>query len=245
MLRTEIAEIMQNTSAMFDIAEKVEYKRNLTSEEKEIYEISDAWCKEIANRGFDRDREIAQFIQKTINEELYNAPDELLDMLFERGSIGEFDDAEYFKNPKNTLAAHEAAKGGTVDRSFIDIPFVKPIVKNRQVETDLSYVDMRKNGFKSVATLTTMAKEALQNALFYDVFAQIDAALVSGEQVIAVTGAKPTQDAVDQFNLYLLDRNTNPTAVCLTKYAQALGRMDGRAQYLSPNMKEKMLQMCA
>ncbi len=41
-------------------------------------------------------------------------------------------------------------------------------MENRQVETDISYVDLRKNGFKSIATLTTFMKEACQNALFYD-----------------------------------------------------------------------------
>lgn len=238
MLNTEIAEVMQQSGRMFDIAEKVEYKRNLTAEEKEIFEISDAWAKSIADRGYDRDHEIASFISKTINEELYNAPDELLDMLFERGSIGEFDDTEYEHQPKNTLIAHEAAKGGTVDRSFIDFSVVKPIVRNRQVETDLSYVDMRKNGFKSIATLTTYAKEALQNAMFYDVFAMIDAALVSGDNVINAGGAVPTQQAVDAFNLYLLDRDSNAVAVTLTKYAQALGRMAGRAQYLSDSQRD-------
>ena len=46
-LKVEVAEIMNKPGTMFEVAEKVEYKRNLTSEEKEIYEISDAWCKDL------------------------------------------------------------------------------------------------------------------------------------------------------------------------------------------------------
>lgn len=237
-LRTEIAELMNKPGTMFDVAEKVEYKRNLSAEEKEIFEISDAWVREIGKTGNDKDHEIAAFVNKVINEEIYNAPDELLDQLFDRGSIGEFDDAEYTKTPKNTLEAHDAAKGGTVDRSWIDWTAIKPITKNAQIETDISYVDMRKNGFKSVATLTTYAKEALQNKLFYDVFSMVDKAIVGGEQLVTVSGKLPTQSAVDQFNLYLLDRNSDAVAVCLSKYAQALGRMDGRAQYMSDAMKD-------
>lgn len=238
-LKVEVAELMNKPGAMFDLAEKVDYKQNLTAEEKEMYEISDSWAREIGESGLDKDHEIAAFIKKTINEEVYNAPDELLDSIFERGSIGEFDDIEYVGTPKNTLEAHEAAKGGTVDRSWIDFGAVKPITKNRQVETDLSYVDLRKNGFKSIATLTTYAKEALQNALFYDVFSMIDNALVSGDNVIDAAGDMPTQEAVDKFNLYLLDRAAAPVAVCLSKYAQALGRMEGRKDHLSDNQRDE------
>lgn len=238
-LKIEVAELMEKPGVMYDVAEKVEYKRNLSTEEKEIYEISDAWCKEIGKTGCDEKKEIAAFVNKVVNEEIYNAPDELLDSMFDRGSIGEFDDEEFTKTPKNTLEAHEAAKGGTVDRSYIDFTAVKSIVRNRQIETDLSYVDLRKNGFKSVATLTTYAKEALQNALFYDVFSMIDNAIVGGEQLVTAGGKVPTQTAVDSFNLYLLDRDPSAVAVCLSKYAQALGRMSGRAQYMSDAMKDE------
>lgn len=238
-LKIEVAELMEKPGVMYDVAEKVEYKRNLTNEEKEIYEISDAWCKEIGKTGCDEKKEIAAFVNKVVNEEIYNAPDELLDTMFDRGSIGEFDDEEFTKTPLNTLEAHEAAKGGTVDRSYIDFTAIKPITRNRQIETDLSYVDLRKNGFKSVATLTTYAKEALQNALFYDVFTMIDNAIVGGEQLVTAGGKVPTQVAVDAFNLYLLDRDPSAVAVCLSKYAQALGRMDGRSQYMSDAMKDE------
>ena len=238
-LKIEVAELMEKPGVMFDVAEKVEYKRNLTNEEKEVFEISDAWAREIGKTGNDKDCEIAAFVNKVVNEEIYNAPDELLDSMFDRGSIGEFDDEEFIKTPKNTLEAHEAAKGGTVDRSYIDFTAIKPITKNRQIETDLSYVDLRKNGFKSVATLTTYAKEALQNVLFYDVFSMIDNAIVGGEQLVTAGGKVPTQTAVDAFNLYLLDRDPAAVAVCLSKYAQALGRMDGRSQYMSNAMKDE------
>ena len=238
-LKVEVAEIMNKPGTMFEVAEKVEYKRNLTNAEKEIYEISDAWAREIGKTGNDKDHEIAAFVNKVINEEIYNAPDELLDQIFERGSIGEFDDAEYTGKPKNTLVAHEAGFGGTVDRSWLDFSAIKPITRNHQLETDISYRDLRRDGFKSIATLTTYAKEALQNKLFFDVFSMIDKAIVGGEQVVTVAGKVPTQAAIDEFNLYLLDRNPDAVAVCLSKYAQAMGRMEGRSQYLSNSMKDE------
>lgn len=237
-LKIEFAEVMEKPGTMYALAEKTEYKRNLTNEEKEIYEISDAWCREIGKTGNDEKRELAAFVTKVLNEEIYNSPDDLLDTIFDRDSIGEFDNEEFTKTPKNTLEAHEAAKGGTVDRSYIDYSAIKPITRNRQIETDISYVELRKNGFKAVATLTTYAKEALQNRLFYDAFTMIDNAIVGGEQLVAAGGKVPTQKAVDAFNLYLLDRDPSSVAICLSKYAQALGRMDGRAQYMSDAMKD-------
>lgn len=238
-LNTEIAELMDKTGTMFEVAEKVEYKQSLTSEEKDIYEVANAWAKSIGEKGYDDNREIAAFVNKTVTEEIYNAPDELLDTMFDRGTIGEFDDVEYTKTPKNTLEAIEAAKGGTVDRSWIDFTAIKPITKNRQVETDISYADLRKNGFKSVATLATYAKEALQNALFYDVFSMIDTAIVGGEQLITAGGKVPTQTATDALTLYLLDRNPDAVAICLSKYAQALYRMSGYEKYLSNTQKDE------
>lgn len=43
ILNTEMKDIMSKKHVLFDVAEKVEYKRELTAEEKEIADISDAW----------------------------------------------------------------------------------------------------------------------------------------------------------------------------------------------------------
>ena len=77
-IRNEIDALMKDNSVLFEVAEKVEYKRDLTAEEKEIAEISDEWAKEIGRTGKDPDCTIAEFINRTVNEELYNTPDELL-----------------------------------------------------------------------------------------------------------------------------------------------------------------------
>lgn len=237
-ITSEIKDIMSKEGVLFDVAEKVEYKRQLNAEEKEIAEISDQWAKEIGKTAKDPECTIAEFINRTVNEEVYNAPDELLDQIFNRGSIGEFDDVEGHKDPKNTLVAHEAAKGGTVDRSYIDISVLKPTWKNRQVETDLSYVDLRRNGFKSIATLATFMKEACQNALFFDALSMADNAVTGGEQVINVSGATPTLEAMDKLSLYLNDRGSDNVIITLNKYAQAIRRMTNFNQYMSDAMKD-------
>ncbi len=238
-IKSEIDELMQKDGVLFEVAEKVEYKRELNAEEKEIAEISDHWAREIGKTGKDPDCTVAEFITRTVTDELYNAPDELLDQIFVRGTVGEFDDTEGHKDPKNTLVAHEAAKGGTVDRSYIDISVLKPTWRNRQIETDLSYVDLRRNGFKSVATLTTFMKEACQNALFYDALSLADEAVTGGEQLIAVEGKTPTLEAMDKMSLYLNDRGSDNVIIALSKYAQAIRRMPNFAQYMSNDMKNE------
>ena len=236
MLKTEIAEV-QNNGKMFEIAQKSTYGLKMSTEEREAVALCDSWVKEVAEKG-DPNKEIAAFIKRTVNEKVYDAPDELLDMMFDRGTVGEFDDYEVTKTPKNTLVAYEAAKGGTVDRSWIDFSVLKPTWKNRQVEFDLSYADMRKNGFKSIATLTNYAEEALKNALFFDAFSIVDAAITGGDQLIIEATTNPTLASMDELSLYLLDRNaTGSVAVCLSRYAKAIGRMPGYSEYMSDSMK--------
>lgn len=235
MMKSEIAEL-QNNGKMYDISEKITHNVKIDTIEKEAVDLCDAWVKEVAEKG-DPTKEIAAFMKRTINEKLYNSPDDLLDMVLDRGSVGEFDDYEAQKTPENTLVAHEAAKGGTVDRSWIDFSVLAPTWKNRQVETDLSYTDMRKNGFKSVATLTTYATEALQNALFADMFGAVDFAITGGDQVISVSGAKPTEEAMDRLTVYLLDRDSNATAIALNKYCQAIAKITGYSEYMTEAMK--------
>ena len=154
MTQIEIAELVKDTSVC-EIATKTVKKLNMTDNEKVVAEQLDEWARKIGETGHDPDHEIAAFITLTINDEFYDAPNELLDSMFERGSIGEFDDYEAVIQPvKNTLIAHEAARGGNVEKSYLDFSILKPTYRNRQVETQISYVDLRRSGWKSVALLT-------------------------------------------------------------------------------------------
>lgn len=238
MLKTEIAEFMNKDGQMFDIAQKITYNRNLTSEEKETFEVCDAWVKEIANNGYDKDLEIASFIKRTVADEVNNAPDELLDSMFERGAVGEFDDVDVQKTPKNTLEAYESAHGGNVDKSYIDFEILKPSWHHAQVEFEIPYRELRRGGFKSIAQYTNYSVEALRNKQFYQIFSAIDSAVTSGEQAITESTSKPTQASWDAFCLYLLERDSAPLAITLSKYSQALGRMSGFSSYMSDKMKD-------
>ncbi|MBQ5681898.1 MAG: hypothetical protein IIV26_00110 [Peptococcaceae bacterium] len=108
MTNIEIAEAIKDTN-MYELACKTNAELDLTDSEKVTVSQLDAYFKKVGERGADPEHEIAAFVKKAINEEIYNAPDELLDYLFNRDNIGEFDDFEGVTDPKNTLVAYETA----------------------------------------------------------------------------------------------------------------------------------------
>ena len=241
--KIEIAELMEKNGTMYDWAEKVNRGASLTAEENEISQVVDAWAKEIGTKGKDNDNEIAEFIIKTITDPVYNKPDALIEQMFEMESIGEFDDYVINKTPKNTLVAYESAKGGNVYKSYIDTSALTPTWKHAQVETEISYTQLRRGGFKSIANMAVFAKEALDNKKIKDVFSALDTAIAGGEQVFEVTGGESalTKTVLDKLSLYVLDHLADgDTGIMfgLNKYAQAIANMSGYTSYMSSTMKD-------
>lgn len=230
MTQIEIAELAKNAN-IYEIAQKtLNHKFSMNDGEKVVAEQLDEWARKIGETGNDPQNEIAAFITRTVNDEFYNAPDELMDMMFDRGTIGEFDDYEATIDPvKNTLVAYEAAKGGNVPASYLDISVLKPTWKNRQVETKITYADMRKNGWKSVALITDYAMRALENYRFADILGAIDAAITSGaENYINETGKTVSQATADALALYVNDRaDGDGVIVALSKYIQGMSKLTG------------------
>ncbi len=239
-LMTEVAELTAKPSKVFELAEKTHYNRFMNPEEKEAAQIFDAYFSRIPDVG-DNGNELSQFITRTVQDELYNAPDELLDTMFERGTIGEFDDYQSERVAKNTLVAYEAGKGGNVPRSYLNFEVIKPKTVNLQVESDISYRDIRKAAWKTVATLTTYMSEAAKNKMFYYILNAVDEAIPGGEQVITSQGSEPTMQDMDALTLYLNEyaNGENPFTVSLLKYCAKMRRMTGYAQYLSDAAKDE------
>lgn len=239
-LDIEVAELMKKPGRVYSVAEKTQYNLPMDAEDKEIAEVCEAHINELIDKG-DPDREIGQFVNRTVTDDTYNAPDELLDAMFDRGTIGENDDYQAGRTIRNTLVAHEAAKGGNVPKSYLHYEVIKPVWKNIQVETDISFMEIRRNGWKSIATLTTFMSESLKNKMFYDVFGMVDDMIAGGEQKIDAHGKEPTMQDMDALALYLNEYadGGNPFTVSLMKYCAKMRRMTGYAEYLSDAAKDE------
>lgn len=227
MMKPEIAEAIKNVN-IYEMAQKTEYRPSLlTSDEKTVIAELDKHFKAIGTIGADPNREIATFIEKVVEEEYYNAPDEIFDLIFDRGTVGEFDDVKITKTPKNTLKSYEAAKGGNVPRSFLDFSELETKTKMLQVETDISYADLRKNGWKSIATLTNCAIESLRNQKFYTIFNAINNAITVGaSNYLLETNNSLTQATMDAGALYTNDRAAGQgVCIALSKYIQQASKL--------------------
>ena len=241
MAKLEIASAIKDVN-MYELASKSNARVELEEDEKAIASQVNEWAKEIGETGHDKDHQISAFVQRVITDQFENYPVAILDQIFDRGSVGEDEGIEYARNPKNTLKAVEAAQGGNVERSFLDISKLVPTIKNLQIETDLSFADLRRNGWKTISLLSEYAVEALQNKMFANVFDTLDDAIASGaaNYIDGSAATLPTQALMDQLSLYIHDFNEGGSIVALSKYIQAISKLNGYASYLSDDMKNQL-----
>ncbi|MGP1411688.1 MAG: hypothetical protein ACTTKD_07625 [Peptoanaerobacter stomatis] len=159
MNKTAMASLIKEEGKLYSWATKVANRIDLTAEEKDISKEISAWANEIGNSGRDRDGSFASYIRAVITPELDASKDFLIDALFNQGQIGEFDRKDYTITPKNTLKAYDAAKGGNVPKSYLDLSKAYSNTKHSQVEFEIPYIEFRKpDSFKTVATYTTLKK---------------------------------------------------------------------------------------
>lgn len=237
---SELYSAMDKTGAMMQWADKVKYNAPLTQEETEFSECADAWAKEMGRTGCDPNHELAQLIDKALTVDVMAAPSELISRMFEEGSVGEFDDIQGVEEPKNTIQVHEAIAGGNVDRSFIDHKVFKPTWRSLAAETDISYQDLRRGGYRTVANLTAMIREAFEYKRVAMLLDEMDKAIASGNvNYIAEATALPTVASADAMALYLQDmtKDGKPLMFMLNKYRQALAKLQQADRWLTDAQK--------
>lgn len=227
-MEINVAEAIQNTN-MYELASKTIHGTSLTDTEQVVVAELDAKFREIGRTGYDKDHEISQFVQRVLTEELYNAPDELLDEIFDRDEIGANDDFELLADPKNTLVPYEAAPGGNVPKSYLDVSAITPKWVNRQIDTEISYQDLERGGWKTVAKIVEYAVAAFKNAMCKDIFTDIDNAIASGaDNYVAEAGATISQATADAVSLYLNDWAPGEGKIVgYTKYIQNISKLSG------------------
>ena len=237
MLNIEVAELMETEGKLMEFSQKVKHNIVLSAEEKEIASVIDAWAKEIGEGKRDA-YELSQYITKIVPPDVYDAPDEILDALFDRGSIGEFDDLQVITDAKNTLNAIESAKNGNVDKSYIDYSVLYPTWKHIQVETEVPMEKLRKGGYKTVSELVTFSEEAFRNKMFYMVFTAIDTAITAPSTQGFTSASAVTVLAADDAAGYMLDRGQSPILVGLSTLIRPMYKMTGYSTYQSDAMRD-------
>lgn len=238
MLKNEIAEIMLKDNTTATWAKKVKHNIELSNEENEITQVVDAWAKDI---GYGRTSayELSQFLAKSVQPEVYNAPSEILSQMFDEDGLGEFDDYKADIAPKNTLDAIEAGKNGSVDKSFIDYKALRPTWTHLQIETEVSMEKLRKGGYLAVADITALASEAFLNKKFSKVFSVVDQAIIGGERAIVSNGSL-VKTALDDATRYLLDRDGNAVLLGLSEILYPVTEISGFQPFLSQNMLDQI-----
>lgn len=242
LFTTEVASAIKEKN-IIEVSERAK-NNTLDSSDKEMIDVLDAFAKEVGQSGKSHENTymISELIKRTVEPLVFQPDSSILSDIFNMGSIGEFDETKYTGLPKNTLKAHDATRGGNVPKSFVDPRVFETIKHSLQVETELNYSDLRRNGWKTIAKMTELTREAFEQEMFYRLFAGVDAALdaVGKEQSID-TGSALTQANAEVLARYLRDMSEgNPFMVGLSKYIDPVARMQGYEAYLSDDLKNEL-----
>jgi len=240
-MNLELSTKMQENGFLVDWAEAVQYNLNMTDDFKDTSEALDGWARKIGEKGVDKDNEIAELVRRAITNDVVAAPDELISMMFDESSIGEFDDVYGIVEPKNTIKVYESIKGGNVDANYIDFTRAQPEWKELQAETFIKYVDLRRGGFKTVANLITFMKEAFAQKRWSVLFNRAVAAVTAAPNLISESTAAPTATSADALALYLMDiaePGENTVILGQNKYIMAMSKLPSAANIQSNEAKE-------
>lgn len=242
---TEVASAIKEKNIL-ELSERAKLN-TLQADDKEAIEILDNFAKEVGKSGKTQENTflVSELIKKTVEPVVFQPDDSILGTMFEMGTIGEFDEKKFTGLPKNTIKVYDAARGGNVPKSYVD-PTVFDYKKvSLQAETELNYSDLRRNGFKSIAKMTELTREAFEQELFYRLFGAVDDAITglgtaAGDRDVDTSSAL-TLESMDIFSRYLRDMSDGGAfMVGLSKYADQIKRLDGYETFLSNEMKNEL-----
>ena len=240
-MNLELSTKMQENGFLVDWAEAVQYNLPMTDDFKDTSEALDGWARKIGEKGVDKDNEIAELVRRAITNDVVAAPDELISMMFDESSIGEFDDVYGIVEPKNTIQVYESIKGGNVDASYIDFTRARPEWKELQAETFIKYVDLRRGGYKTVANLVNYMKEAFAQKRWSILFNRAVAAVTAAPNLISESTSAPTATSADALAIYMMDiaePGENTVILGQNKYIMAMSKLPSAASIQSNEAKE-------
>jgi len=242
LFNLEVAEAIQDTN-IIELSEKARLN-TLDSAEKDAIDVLDNFAREIGNAGGTKENNIllSELVKKTVEPLLFQPDQSVLYNIFDMGTVGEFDESRFTGVPKNTIKVYDANRGGNVPMSYVDPTIFATKKVQLQAETEINYADLRRNGWKSIAKMTELARDSFELELFYRLFAGIDAALdpIEGDQDIN-TGSALTVGSAEAHARYLRDMSEgNPFMIGLSKYIDGMARMQGYETHLSDELKNEL-----
>jgi hypothetical protein len=242
LFTTEVASMIQEKN-IIELSERVK-SNTIDASDKEMIEVLNTFAKEVGISGKTSDNNIliSELIKKTVEPLVFQPEYSILSNIFNMGSIGEFDEKIYTGLPKNTIKTYDAVRGGNVPKSYVDPGVFTPVKTSLQVETELNYSDLRRNGWKSIAKMTELTREAFEQEMFSRLFTGVDAAIdtLTGDQDID-SGSALTQTNAETLARYIRDMSEgNPFMVGLSKYIDGFARMSGYEKYLSDELKNEL-----
>ena len=247
-LSEKLINAMEEKGRMVDWARNVvasSKDRNivLSQEDVEISQEVNNYIKRMDKVGSTVAREqIASLINVIVEDEVYNAPTEILDQIFNTASYGEFDKIEVTKSIKNTLIAYESqARTGNVPKSYIDFTKGNVVEKHLQIETEIKMSDLRRQGALGVAQYALYAVEQFENRKFAIVLDLIDGLITSGENYFKSVGGL-TVASLNDFTNYLYENITEgqPEAVGLASVIHKIYSIAGIENRMSNAMKDEL-----
>lgn len=182
---------------------------------------------------------IAEMIIEIIEPEVFDVPMELLGMIFDEGTIGEFDEVKYESKWINGLVAREAAiRTGSVDKSYLGLMDATKEITNLEISTEFPMSELRKPNGLGVAELSLFAIESFNNAKYRFLLNFVENKVVPADNKFhGVINSEATED----FLGCLYDNNDSTTysqVVGLSNQIRALSKSVKDGVMFSENMKD-------
>lgn len=218
----------------------------LSQEDIEISNEINSYIKRVDKHGSQlAGEQIASLINIIVEDEVYNAPSEILDQIFNAGSYDEFDKVKVTKSYKNTLIAYESqARTGNVKKSFLDFTKGNVVEKHLQIETEIKMSDLRRSGALGVAEYALKAIETFNNKKFAIVMEIIDGLIASGNNYFTCS-TSITKQAIDDFTDYLHENiaEGTPEAIALHSTMRGIFKIANIENTMSNTMLDELNQL--
>lgn len=244
---TVLSSALNEEGRLIEWAEKAANKQELNEIEQAISESMNQYGREIGKLGKDSAREaVSELIVKVIQPEVFSPiTEDILNKIFRTNSYGEFDIVKIMNTPKNTLIAYEnAARTGNVNKSYIDFTVGQVVEKSIQLEFEIDYDALKREGAFTVATHIMFALEEIRNKKFQIILDYVDSLIQGGDHLTECGSKTLTLGGLQEFTDRLDDNCETgiPMAVGLSTIVRNAMRVADVEKHMSDSVKDEVFR---